>query len=258
MALVNAKEIQEARNNEKNGVVQLEGMDIKELGRLHNTSASNEHMAQNPKSIARPSAHMDAWKINVRSQDADIRKASKISLKTLYILWGEAAYRGSKVEFVIHRYDSKNPLDRQCIFNAEQMEGWKEAPEQLLEMYIDGRVCGVFDPDWKCFVPAAGFRDKEIHGMNPDTYLDTRPHVKERCRALVQKMIENGAFDNVLGELLEDFGGALSDEQMTVYEAEKREEIPEEAAEYILGKGVGPFDSAESVYRCILQCLKLY
>jgi hypothetical protein len=32
----------------------------------------------------------------------------------------------------------------------------------------------------------------------------------------------------------------------------------EEAAEYILGKGVGPFDSAESVYRCILQCLKLY
>ena len=32
----------------------------------------------------------------------------------------------------------------------------------------------------------------------------------------------------------------------------------EEAAEYILGQGVGPFDSAESVYRCILQCLKLY
>lgn len=233
MALVNAKEIQEARNNEKNGFIQLEEMGIQESDRLEKTSASNEHMAQNPKSIARPSAHMDAWKKNVRSQDADIRKASKISLKTLYILWGEAAYRGSKVEFVIHRYDSKNPLDRQCILNAEQMEGWKEAPEQLLEMYIDGRVCGVFDPDWKCFVPAAGFRDKEIHGMNPDAYLDTRPHVKERCRALVQKMIENGACDNVLGELLEDFGGALSDEQMTVYEAEKREEIPEEAAEYI-------------------------
>lgn len=31
----------------------------------------------------------------------------------------------------------------------------------------------------------------------------------------------------------------------------------EEAAEYILGKGAGPFDSAESVYRYILQCLKL-
>lgn len=241
MALLKTKEINQVVNSSINGFYEMKGLSIRDMaGQIQTSaSASASHVEQNPRTVSSPLGYIIAFMKNALSSDPGIREVNEMRMKVLYIKWAETAYSGQPVEFRVHKYAEEDALEQQCITDMKNRAGWSMDPQRLLEMYIDGHACGVFVPEWKCFVPAAGFRDRDVlQGQTPEDYLNANPHVRDRLRAMLGMMLSNGANRPVLETILAQLGGPLTESEQAVYRAEMKETVSDDIANYI-GKTAG-------------------
>lgn len=233
MAIKNENEIKQLVNTGENGFHEAIGENIRTFSRFIQTSSDRNAAEHNPKSYSSPGGHYLAEMDNLRSSAVGIRKIHLRRLAVFCVRLAAAPYEGKEISFEVHRFSPDNPIDRQCIQDLKKREDWKNAPEQILQMKIGGLVCGSFIPEWKCFLPAAGFQDTFPCGQSPKEYLQSNPHVRSRCRALVETMLANGAYPDVFRELLDDMGGPLSPDEMAVYRAEMKTALPADVTDYI-------------------------
>lgn len=233
MAILNCPQIRRVLNTSRNGFFEITGVNIQEMAKLIQTAAGNGNAGQNPKSIASPAGELFAIYENMLCQNPKIKSAYMLYSKVLYARLAATAYRGEKVSFRTHTFDSNNALEIQCVKDFRKREGWKEDSEHLVEMCIDNRVCGVFVPTAGCFIPAAGFRETMLYGYSPEKYLADNPHVKNRYRAILTTVLNNGADKNIIGYLLSEVGGPMGAEALAEYNAEILMEVEADVANYI-------------------------
>ena len=210
MAIKNENEIKQLVNTGENGFHEAIGENIRTFSRFIQTSSDRNAAEHNPKSYSSPGGHYLAEMDNLRSSAVGIRKIHLRRLAVFCVRLAAAPYEGKEISFEVHRFSPDNPIDRQCIQDLKKREDWKNAPEQILQMKIGGLVCGSFIPEWKCFLPAAGFQDTSPYGQSLEEYLQSNPHVRSRCRALVETMLANGAYPDVFRELLDDLGDGVA------------------------------------------------
>lgn len=242
MAFSVCKTINNAKNSEIDGCIDLDGVTIQEAADLIMTAASNEDTQQNPKNISNVFGNIQAWGVNVHSSNKDIANKNANYMKAMYTYLADAKYKGKEVEYRIHIFNEKNSIEKKCISDLKKLQGWKQSPESVLELLIGGSAIGIFNPEWKCFIPGAGFREKFAYGDPIETYLEANPHVKKRCRAILSILIKNGADTKVIGDILAELGGEISYAEQSIYEGEMVETISADVIEYIrrTAPGVDP------------------
>lgn len=207
---------------------------INSLAEAIQSALDSGQSARNPKSISSPMGELIALLTNLRSPDKKISCCSERILLALYGRIAATVYTGEELSFTTHVFHRDDPLEDACYKDLRHREGWKNSPERVLELQIDGRICGTFVPECGCFLPSAGFRDTEIDGLAAMDYLKTHPEVCSRCRAILTDMIANGSDRHLLLPILSHIGGFLNEQEMEVYRAESMVVLPQDVSDYIL------------------------
>ena len=247
MALVkDHQEIQVIQNGTVSDFYQVHGMNIAQVGEeLIQRAVANQNAALDSRSVPSPFGESIALVKNILNSNKAVSDEANLKTLIMYLRMSETAYTGDDISFHIRNFDESNSLDAPCIRDMKRLDGWKNDPDKVLYFRINNEVCGIFMPNHACFLPSAGFCEdieKEtkdnigrtmIHGTTLEDFIAERPEIKNRCRALLETMIENGADNKILSPLLENLGGVLDKHEKEKYLAEPKEKISKEVSDYI-------------------------
>lgn len=221
-------------------------LEIPEAGEeLIQRAAAARNAPQDSRSVPSPFGESIAFARNILNPREEVSKTAAKSLLLMYLRLAETAYTGENVTFHVRTFDQRNPLDAPCIRDRKNADGWKGAPDKLLDMQINGVVYGLFMPDLACFLPSAGFYEDfekeleenagivKIHEIELDSFLAKKPWIRHRCRILLDTMLKNGADERVLSPLLAELGGSPGEKELEKYFAEPQVLLPQDVREYI-------------------------
>ncbi len=236
MALLDCPFIQTLKTREVNHFMDADEITIPEAADMNSTPGGGGNVRQNPKNISSTLGHMIAWKENAASPEPTVSRESDEELLAMYLYLAQAPYRGWTVEYRFHTFGPDNYIDRQCGADLYRMgrgssyaAGGQAEPGGVMELVIDHCAVGLYVPEWRCFMPGAGFHDL----MSADMSGEPEPYVIHRCRAILTGLLEYGAKSEVIGRLLERIGGRLSEREMSVYRGEERLLLSREAEEAV-------------------------
>ena len=221
-------------------------MEIRQVGEeLIQRAAADQNAAQDSRSIPSPFGESIALVKNILNPREEIHRVAQVFPLVMFLRLAETAFTSEKLTFHVRVFDQRSPLDAPCIRDRTKERGWKGAPDRLLDFRINGVVCGIFMPEYACFLPSAGFCEDleadmrenagivKIHGENIDALLTKRPEVKRRCRVMLATMIENGADKRMLAPLLDMLGGFPDEKDMEKLQAEELPVLPQDVRAYI-------------------------